>query len=114
MIDNLRLQPGVPLVPSFQRVVVAVDPSGCSGENDLRADEIGIVVAALGSDGHVYVLQDLSGLYSPEAWGRAAVVAYGAWNADRIVAEKNFGGDMVRAVIQGVRIDDKAVGRTCL
>jgi hypothetical protein len=35
--------------------------------------------------------------------GRLAVLAYFRWNADRIVAGQNFGGGMVRAVIQGVR-----------
>jgi phage terminase large subunit-like protein len=110
-IELLRLRPGDPLIPQFQRIVVAVDPSGASGENDLRADEIGIIVAGIGADGHVYILEDLTGLYSPEGWGRAAVLAYLKWQGDCIVAEDNFGGDMVRAVIQGVRIDDKPVGQ---
>ena len=101
---------GDPKIPAFQRIVVAVDPSGASGEFDIRKDEIGIVVMAIGSDGHVYLLEDLTGLYSPEGWGRMAAMAYFRWNADRIVAEQNFGGDMVRAVIQGVRIDDQPVG----
>ena len=111
MIEALKLTPGDALIPQFERVVVAVDPSGCSGADDTKADEIGIVVLALGVDGHVYVLEDMTGHYSPEQWGRAAVVAYYKWNADRIVGEKNFGGDMVRAVIQGVRIDDQPVGQ---
>jgi hypothetical protein len=100
-------------IPNFQRIVVAVDPSGAAGEFDIRRDEIGIVVMALGSDGHVYLLEDLTGLYSPEGWGRVVVLAYLRWNADRIVAEQNFGGDMVRAVIHGARIDDKPVGQNC-
>jgi phage terminase large subunit-like protein len=40
---------------------------------------------------------------SPEGWGRRAVEAYDAFGADRIVAEKNFGGDMVRFTLQAVR-----------
>ena len=83
-----------------RRVVVAVDPSGASGPDDERADEIGIVVAARGDDGHAYVLADRSLRDAPAAWGRAAVRAYHEFAADRIVAEENFGGEMVRFVIR--------------
>ena len=38
----------------------------------------------------------------PEGWARVAVNAYREFKADRIVAEKNFGGDMVRAVLHTV------------
>jgi phage terminase large subunit-like protein len=82
------------------RVVVAVDPSGASGRDDDRADEIGIVVAAKGDDGHAYVLADRSLRDAPAVWGRAAVAAYHEFDADRIVAEENFGGEMVRFVIR--------------
>jgi len=110
-IEILRRQPGDPLIPTFERIVVAVDPSGASGEMDEKADEIGLVVMALGTDGHVYLLEDQTGLYAPERWGRIAVELYFKWKADRIIGEKNFGGDMVRAVIQGARIDDKPIGQ---
>ena len=87
--------------PALKRIVVAVDPSGASSEFDMRADEIGIVVMGIGADGHGYVLEDLTGRYSPEHWGRVACEAFHRWNADRILYERNFGGDMCRAVIQG-------------
>ncbi len=87
-------------LPDFLRVVVAVDPSGCSGEEDLRSDEIGIVVCALGTDNHGYLLEDLSGRYKPEQWGDIAASAYHRHAADRVVAERNFGGAMVEAVIR--------------
>ena len=38
----------------------------------------------------------------PEGWARVAVTAYREFKADRIVAEQNFGGDMVRAVLHTV------------
>jgi len=82
------------------RVVVAVDPSGAAGEFDTKADEIGIVVVARNAK-RGFILEDASGLYSPEQWGKIACRLYHKWNADRVVGEKNFGGDMVRAVIQG-------------
>jgi phage terminase large subunit-like protein len=82
----------------MQRVVVAVDPSGTNGEDD--GDSVGIVVAGKGVDGKAYVLADRTCSFSPDRWGRQAVAAYHEFKADRVVAEKNFGGDMVRFVIQ--------------
>jgi phage terminase large subunit-like protein len=80
-------------------VVIAVDPSGASGREDLGHDEIGIVVAARGTDGHGYILDDLSILGGPTEWAKRAVWAFHHWQADCIVAESNFGGEMVRATI---------------
>lgn len=89
-------------IPEEKRasVVVAVDPSGAAGRDDLGADEIGIVAAARGIDGDCYVLADLSCREAPAVWGRRAVTAFHEFRADCIVAEGNFGGEMVRATIQ--------------
>lgn len=84
------------------RVVVAVDPA-LSSEED--SDENGIIVVGMASDGQVYVLDDLSRRGTPDQWARAAVYAYAEWQADRIVAESNQGGDMVEAVIRNVAPD---------
>ena len=84
---------------AFRRVVVAVDPAG--GSNHGNA-ETGIIVAGVGQDGHGYVLRDLSGRHSPERWAYHAVTAYRDYGADRIVAERNYGGEMVEATIRGV------------
>ncbi|MCH7792810.1 MAG: hypothetical protein IID31_11100, partial [Planctomycetes bacterium] len=80
--------------PPLKRVVVGVDPSGGSAE-------IGIVVVGLGHDGRGYVLADSTqaGSLGSLNWGRATVDAYDEWEGDRIVAEKNFGGDMVASTI---------------
>lgn len=84
------------------RVVVAVDPSG-SEDEDTGASECGIVVAGTAaSTKHAYVLDDKSLRASPNQWAKAAVNAYYEHKADRLVAERNFGGEMVRAVIQTV------------
>ncbi|HXJ64311.1 MAG TPA: phage terminase large subunit [Actinomycetota bacterium] len=85
---------------TLRRVVVAVDPSGTDGEEDARSDDVGIVVVGLGSDGDAYVLADLTCNLPPEGWGRRVVWAYEKYGADAVVAEVNFGGAMVRAVIQ--------------
>src|SRR6185437_12677383 len=89
----------VAVAPALRRVVVAIDPAVSTGED---ADETGIVVAALGQDGHGYVLDDLSGRYAPAGWARRAVAAYHAHHADRVVAEVNNGGDLVEATLRAV------------
>lgn len=100
-IDHARCQ--TEDVPAdLRRVVVAVDPSGTAGDEDTRSDNIGIVVAGLANDGTGYVLADRTCNLPPEGWARIAANAYREFKADRIVAEKNFGGDMVRAVIHTV------------
>lgn len=85
-------------IPPMQRVVVAVDPSGASGDGE--GDSIGICVAGKGIDGKFYVLEDATCDLSPAGWGRRVVDRYHAHKADRIVAEKNFGGAMVESVIR--------------
>ncbi len=87
----------VDAAPSLKRVVVAVDPSG-------GGDDIGIVGAGLGYDEHGYTLADRSqpGHLGPRNWARAAVDLYHELEADLIVAEKNFGGDMVLETIRTV------------
>lgn len=87
-------------LPEYLRIVIAVDPSGCSGDEDFRSDEIGITVCALGVDSHGYLLEDLSGRYKPEDWADVVNEAFDRHKADCVIGEKNFGGDMVRAVLQ--------------
>jgi phage terminase large subunit-like protein len=88
-------------LPDMKRVVVAVDPSGTRGEED-SGDSIGIIVAGLGVDNFGYVLADRTCKLSPDGWGRVAVNAYREFKADRIIAERNFGGAMVEHVIRTV------------
>jgi phage terminase large subunit-like protein len=90
---------------NLSRIVVAVDPSGAGGGEE-SADEIGIVVVGVidcGDDAdEYYVLADRTVKGGPSAWGRAAVNAYEDFEADRMVAEVNFGGAMVESVIRTV------------
>ena len=94
VIDENRVRQA----PEMKRVVVAVDPSGTSGTDD--GDQIGIVVCGKGMDGRGYVLADRTAQLSPAAWGRRVVEAATEFGADRIVAERNFGGAMVEMVIR--------------
>lgn len=97
MIDAARLStlPEIALV----RVVVAVDPATTSGDD---SDETGIVVCARGIDGRGYVLADISCKSTPDGWARIVSNAYELWSADRVIAEKNQGGDMVETIVRSV------------
>lgn len=100
-LDMGRVLDGV--VPDMQRIVIAVDPSGCSGPEDKRSDEVGIVVAGLGTDGRAYVLEDLSGRFGPTQWGQIVASAFDRHSADVVVGETNYGGAMVQEVIRVAR-----------
>ncbi|WEK42969.1 MAG: phage terminase large subunit [Candidatus Sphingomonas colombiensis] len=107
--DDGKVIPGIDAtrvtdVPDFVRVVVAVDPSGTKGDG--MGDDVGIIVAAKAVDGRAYVLADRTCNLSPEGWSRRAIEAYREFGADRLVAERNFGGAMVEAV---VRVADRNV-----
>lgn len=101
LLDQQRYLPNYKQrLPQFVRVVIAVDPSGCEGEEDTRSDEIGIIVVGLGTDGNGYVLEDLSGRYGPGEWAEVVASAYERHQADMIVGERNYGGAMVEYTIQ--------------
>ena len=54
----------------------------------------------IGADGRGYVLADRSCKLSPAGWARQAVDAYHEFKADRLIAERNFGGALVEHVIR--------------
>lgn len=86
--------------PELSRIVVGVDPSGSTTGN-----ECGIVVAGIAKIGdtvHGYVIEDKSLFGSAAKWGLAAVTAYNHNEADRMIGEVNFGGDMVENTIRTV------------
>ncbi len=86
--------------PDFNRVVIGVDPPASSGAG---ADECGIVVAGIGSDDRFYVLADRSRARAkPAAWAKAVAEAYKNFDADRVIAEVNQGGEMVESVLHHV------------
>lgn len=101
-------------VPALDDIIIAVDPN-VSEEGE--GDEIGIMVvgAKVLTDGrlHGYLLEDLSGSYSPEGWGEMVVSAYWRWGCSVVVAEKNQGGVLVKRVItntaqgESIRVDGK-------
>lgn len=102
-IDELRVNAH----PALTRIVVALDPSG----NEGTGNECGIIAAGIGwcnckgedhPEEHAFVLEDASVLDNPNGWAKAAVSCFERNNADAMVAEGNYGGAMVTAVIQAV------------
>lgn len=84
--------------PGLAHIVVAIDPPASSTQ---RADACGIVAAGIDEAGIVHVLEDASlSAVRPSAWARLAIALYRKWEADRLVAEVNQGGEMVAAVIR--------------
>lgn len=100
-IEAYRVIDGV--VPDMVRIVVAVDPSGSGDEDNADNDAIGIVVVGLGTDGNAYLLEDCTVKAGPATWGKVVTNAFDRHQADMVVGETNFGGAMVKHVIQTSR-----------
>jgi phage terminase large subunit len=81
--------------PEHLKIVVAIDPATTATKD---SDETGIIVVGK-LDGKFYLLDDLSGRYSPEQWAKVAHTALRTYGAMYYVAEKNQGGDMVKSVL---------------
>lgn len=83
--------------PALVRVVIGVDPPAGVG-----GDACGIVAAGLGRDGKAWILEDASVAgATPEGWARAVAACAARHGADRVIAEKNQGGAMVKSVLLG-------------
>ena len=81
--------------PPCTRIYVGVDPPG-------GVTECGIVTAGADQYEEVFIIEDASLQASPEVWGREVILQWDKYQADAIVAEKNYGGDMVRSTIEMV------------
>lgn len=97
MIEETRLSEDTDR--ELKKIVVAIDPAVTSNAN---SDETGIIVVGSDHTDQFYVLDDYSGIYSPDKWARLAVNAYYDYQADLVVAETNNGGDLVERVIRSV------------
>ena len=86
-------------LPDLVRIVVAIDPAITSRSDSA---ETGIVACGVDEGGHGYVLEDRSMRGTPNEWASDAIATYHRLKADRIVAEANQGGDMVRHTLQMV------------
>ncbi len=82
--------------------MVGVDPSG-------GGDDVGIVVAALYGDGAIVLEDATCPATSPFAWATQVAKCIERWNADCVVAETNFGGDMVESNLRAAGIKARVV-----
>ena len=100
---------------SLIRVVIGVDPPG-------GATECGIVGAGIAEckckgspEVHGFILADESMRESPDKWAGRVVSTYDRLDADKVLGESNFGGDMVantiRTVDPEIRYEDAHASR---
>lgn len=82
---------------ALREVVIAVDPAMSSATS---SDETGILVMATDDHGSVFVLEDASGILSPNDWAVKVLRLHQKYDADAVVAEVNQGGDLVEHVIR--------------
>lgn len=90
-IDSLRVTGAPPLT----RLVIGVDPPGSV------KGQCGIIAMGMHAE-ELYQLDDMSMSGLPEEWGKQVVAAYHEWEADAVVLETNFGGDMVMSTIRAI------------
>lgn len=93
LIDGTRLRD----CPPLERIVIGVDPPGSA------LTECGIVAAGIAlvdGERHAYVIGDKSRLGSPGEWSTTVIDTYGDVQADRVVAEVNYGGEMVESTLR--------------
>lgn len=98
------------VVPDLDRVVVAIDPSATANDD---SDEAGIVAGGSfmrAGVRHAVILGDYSARLLPSAWAARGVALYDALRADRLVAEVNHGGEMVRELTGMVAADMRRSG----
>jgi phage terminase large subunit-like protein len=87
-------------LPEFDSIVVGVDPPGTPG------GECGILVAGMSRDRgrlplpEAFLIDDLSRAGRPGDWSKSVLEGYFLHEADAIVVESNFGGDMVETTIR--------------
>ncbi len=89
----------VRVAPAFTRLVIGVDPPG-------GATECGIVAVGTAPceckgvrELHAFVVEDASERAAPDIWSATVASVYNERQADIVVGEKNYGGDMVRFTI---------------
>jgi predicted phage terminase large subunit-like protein len=97
MINDARLPKD--FKTEYQKIIVAIDPAVTSHAD---SDETGIVVVAKDMTNKYYLLDDQSGKYSPDGWGRLAVELFYRYEANLIVAEVNNGGDLVERLLRSI------------
>lgn len=100
-VEGTLLAPGIlkerthnPPPASPVKTGIAVDPSGGG------RDTAGIIGGFLGDDGKLYATHDRTVTGPSEKWGRAVCELAAQTDADFVIVEANFGGDMAKTIIR--------------
>lgn len=120
--SSISWEDHVKLALGITAVTVAVDPSGADSEREKKIREededprAGIVALGRTGDDRPVVLENLSGELDERQWPEAAVRLALRWGSRETYGEGNFGGGMVRRVLQDAqRLEvDPATGRPAL
>jgi phage terminase large subunit-like protein len=97
LIERQRLAPGA-APANYAEIVIGVDPPAKSGAS---SDECGVIVVGRIAGGAIHVLADLTSQgETPGRWAARVVAAFRRFQANRVVAEINNGGEMVVAVLR--------------
>ena len=82
----------------FEKIIISLDPSGSA---HINSDACGIMVVGkyAGRD-RFAIIEDRTKVLKPDSWATLAVQLYHEYNANDIIYESNFGGDMVESVIK--------------
>ncbi len=102
-IDQNRVESAAP--DEMRHKAVAIDPAVTFNPN--RSDETGIIVAGISGGWHIsererqyYVIEDASGVMTPDAWATRAVELARKHQADFITGETNQGGALIETVLR--------------
>lgn len=97
-IDENRVTAGQ--VPELVLLTVGMDPAGTG-----QGDETGLLLAGRGTDGHDYVMSDVSEKLTPDAAARKAWTLLQTSGATVLVVEDNGGKDWIESVLKRVWVD---------
>ena len=82
----------------FKNIIIAIDPAITS-----HGDETGIIIAGVHNK-IIYIIDDLSGHYTPQEWSQIIQNAYIKYKACCVVAEVNQGGEMISALLPNLKV----------
>jgi len=102
LIDPYR----VSKAPELVKIVIAIDPavtsSKTSNETGIIAVGYANVMGRNGVEQHYYILDDYTGIYTPNQWATKSIQMFDYLEANEMIAETNNGGDLVETVIKGI------------
>jgi phage terminase large subunit-like protein len=81
----------------FIKFVIGADPATTSHSN---SDAWGLVVAGLGRDHHVYILEDKSKILSPNDAANEIAKLFTTYRNAQVLAESNQGGEMITYILR--------------